>query len=327
MPSQDKFLLSASVNSSNAVTNLFDFVWPTSVALWNLQWQAKGYLAQVPNATVDELHARFVAGSGVRGANLQRLAAETAWVEMQQWFSRLLLSETCALFEGWIESALNELGIPNSVRNKNKSVLDKKLQFPTVLDSTGSIAGGVSHAIKTIQGTNGSQFFQDCFLPVLSLNRKNSRASINELLICYRAFKELRNDFVHHGGVASIKAEACYTAYLGLTKIQLGLKEKPELPAVLNGQPIELSIRGVVGLCDVVLRIIATLDCDFANSVYAEHLLKRRWISAHGGRITVTAAGQKRDSHLVRLIRQCKLPTPEALPKLFGYLNGQALVV
>ena len=110
MPSQDKFLLSASVNSSNAVTNLFDFVWPTSVALWNLQWQAKGYLAQVPNATVDELHARFVAGSGVRGANLQRLAAETAWVEMQQWFSRLLLSETCALFEGWIESALNELG-------------------------------------------------------------------------------------------------------------------------------------------------------------------------------------------------------------------------
>lgn len=229
MPSQDKLFLSSSIDSSNALTELFDFVWPTSAALWNFKWQASGFLAAYPAATEDELRSKFVHGSGIRGVNVKRAAVEKTWDEMQQWFSRLLLSEACSLFEGWIESALDELDVPNGIRGSGPRSLDKKLQFPSVLDALGNASGGSAYAVKIIVGTVPSPTMVACFEPTLLKNKKNSNAKLENLLICYRAFKEIRNDFVHHGGRASAKTDECYTAYLVETATTLGLKEKPQL--------------------------------------------------------------------------------------------------
>lgn len=327
MPSQDKLFLKCSVNTANALTNLFDFVWPASVALWNLQWQAKGFIAQVPDVTVEALHARFVLGSGVRGANLKQLAADTAWEDLQQWFARLLLSESFALFEGWIEAAFEELQVPLSVRGQGRNSLDKKLQFPSKFDSIGQLVDGVGAALAKIKLSVSSGLVLNCVYPVLTKNKKYAIADLEALMICYRAFKEVRNDFIHHGGVASPKAEECFNAFNALTVGDMGLKEKPELPQVVVGQPIRLTIRGVVGLSDVVLKLIATLDSELVNSGYGDALVKKRWIYTHNGRITIAAAGLKRDAHLIRLLRQCALPKPVALSSLFGYLNTAGLVV
>jgi hypothetical protein len=54
------------------MTALFDFVWPTAAALWNLRWQVQGFVAEVPTATVDELRKRFLFGSGLEGVDLNR---------------------------------------------------------------------------------------------------------------------------------------------------------------------------------------------------------------------------------------------------------------
>lgn len=326
MPSQDKLFLKCSVNTANAFTNLFDFVWPASVALWNLQWQAKGFIAQVPEATVEELHARFVSGSGVRGANLKQLAADTAWEELQQWFARLLLSESFALFEGWIEAAFEELQVPLYIRGQGKSSLDKKLQFPSKFDA-GRLVDGVGAALAKVQLNPSSGLVSNCIYPVLIKNKKYSLAYLENLITCYRAFKEVRNDFIHHGGIASSNSEVCFMAFDALNAGSLGLKEKPELQQVVNGQPIRLSIRGVVGLSDVVLRLIATLDSELVNSRYGDALVKKRWQYTHNGMVTVAAAGMKRDAHLTRLVKQCALPKPEALTALFGYLSAAGLVV
>lgn len=325
MASQDKLFLRCSVNTANALTNLFDFVWPASVALWNLQWQAKGFIAQVPEATVEELHARFVLGSGVRGANLKQLAADTAWEDLQQWFARLLLSESFALFEGWIEAAFEELQVPLSIRGKGNSSLDKKLQFPSRFDA-GSPVDGVGAALAKIQLNTSSGLVSICIYPVLIKNKKNALATLENLMVCYRAFKEVRNDLVHHGGIASPKAEQCFIDFDALNASSLGLKEKPELPQVVDGRPIRLSIRGVVGLSDVVLRLIATLDSELVNSGYGDALVKKRWRYAHNGLVIVAAAGLKRDAHLIRLVRKCELPKPVALTALFGYLSSAGLV-
>lgn len=325
MPSQDKLFLKCSVNTADALTNLFDFVWPASVALWNLQWQAKGFIAQVPEVTVEELHARFVLGSGVRGANLKQLAADTAWEDLQQWFARLLLSESFALFEGWIEAAFEELQVPLSIRGQGKSSLDKKLQFPSKFDA-GRLVGGVGAALAKVQLNLSSGLVLNCIYPVLIKNKKYALADLENLMICYRAFKEVRNDFIHHGGIASPKAEDCFIAFDALNAGNLGLKEKPELPQVVDGQPIRLSIRGVVGLSDVVLRLIATLDSELVNSGYGDALVKKRWLYTHNGLVTVAAAGLKRDAHLIRLVRKCALPKPVALTVLFGHLSSAGLV-
>jgi hypothetical protein len=322
MPSQDKLFLKASVDSSNALTELFDFVWPTAVALWNQQWQAKGFLAQNPSVTVEEMNERFAAGSGIWGANLHRLATDKTWPEMQQWFARLLLSETCALFEGWIEAALDELAIPSAARKP----LDKQLQFPSKFDASGAVVDGVQLAVKRVQGASGSVFMQTCFQPTQKLNKKLGLANLEALMKCYRAFKEVRNDFTHHGGRASAQAEQAFLNFDALSFANLGVKEKPELPPVSAGNDIQLSLRGVVGFSDIALRLIATLDYMLSDSDYAEPALRSRWKAAHGGLQTVKGAGAPRDQQLRKLVVSCGLPKPVNPTVLYHNLQRLRLV-
>lgn len=327
MASQDKLFLIASVDSSNALTELFDFVWPNAVALWNLQWQAKGFLAQMPDASVDDLNSRFVLGSKIRGANLHRLANQQAWSEMQQWFSRLLLSEVCALFEGWIESALDELALPQTIRKAGtRNSLDKHLQFPTSFDSSSTAIKGGMFAVAEVQGS-GSSFIQNCMLPTMAKSKKNSTRTLEKLLVCYRVFKEARNDFTHHGGRASQRTVDAYAAFAHETASSLGINEKPELPPVSLNNQIQLSLRGVVGFSDVVLRLIATFDLLLSDSAFAENVLKKRWREKHGGLISVKPPGKERDNQLAKLIRQCNLPTPTNPTALYTQLHGWRLVV
>jgi hypothetical protein len=154
MAGATKLFFASSENSTRELTYLFDFVWPTAAALWNLQWQAKGFRTQVPSVTEDELNARFVSGSGIRGVNFARLEA-AGWGDVQQWFARLLLSETCALFEGWIKSVLDELVLPSSYQRTGKQALDKKLQFPSKYDNAGNATGGAWFGIESLRPTGG----------------------------------------------------------------------------------------------------------------------------------------------------------------------------
>ena len=43
------FAFSETDEAADEITRLFEFVWPTATALWNLRWQVGGFLAIVPN--------------------------------------------------------------------------------------------------------------------------------------------------------------------------------------------------------------------------------------------------------------------------------------
>lgn len=57
--------------ASDQITALFNFVWPTAAALWNLRWQVQGFVAEVPSATVDQPEQRFVFGSKIDTVDLK----------------------------------------------------------------------------------------------------------------------------------------------------------------------------------------------------------------------------------------------------------------
>src|SRR4051794_17113582 len=105
---RELFFLS-SRRAANRLTDVFDFVWPTASAIWNLRWQVAGYIAVVPDATEDQLVGRFVAGSGIRGVNLRKACTQHSWEHQQQQFARFLLVEFCALYEAWCISIIKEL--------------------------------------------------------------------------------------------------------------------------------------------------------------------------------------------------------------------------
>lgn len=77
--------------TSKQVTEIFDFLWPTAAAMWNLRWQVEGYLRIRPDATVGELENRFVLGSSIHGANIRKACSELSWDEQQEEFAKFLL--------------------------------------------------------------------------------------------------------------------------------------------------------------------------------------------------------------------------------------------
>ncbi|WP_426336997.1 hypothetical protein ACN9MY_06220 [Pseudoduganella sp. R-31] len=323
-----KLFLTASKDSSQELTSLFDFVWPTSAAIWNMQWQVKGYRAQMPTATPDEMGARFTSGSGIQNVNFKQLE-QASWSDMQGWFAKLLLSESCALFEGWIASALDELKVPDTVRKRTtKSSIDKQLQFPSEIDASGSATKGLQKGLASLHASGKSAALQASFQAPLMASRKNASSHIEKLLVCYRVFKEARNCFTHHGGRANQKTVDAYSSYATETPVTLGLKEKPIMPPItVVGSPIELSLRGVVGFSDVVFRLIHTLDAEFAVSSYAEQVFASIWTSKHPTPVTLKSIPAKRHTQLKGMVHACGLPRPTSLASLDTYMQNQGLVI
>lgn len=322
-----RLFLTASKDSSQELTSLFDFVWPTSASIWNMQWQVKGYRAQMPLATTDEMGGRFLSGSGIKNVNFKQLE-QTSWSDMQAWFAKLLLSESCSLFEGWIASALDELQIPESVRKlTTRNSLDKRLQFPSTFDASGTATGGLQKALDEIHAPAKSAAMQTSFQVPLAASTKNAKAHVENLLVCYRVYKEARNCFTHHGGRATKTAVDAYAKYTVETAISLGLKEKPIMSPILNiGDPIQLQLRGVVGFSDVVLRLIHTLDVELAISSYAERVFYEIWTRNHAIPVKLKSTPSARHTQLKGMVHQCGLPRPDQLPSLDSYMQSQGLV-
>ena len=165
---------------------------------------------------------------------------------------------------------------------------------------------------------------ESCFLPTQSKNKKLG-VSIDNALICYRAFKEARNDFTHHGGRASKKTVDAISRYHNESAASLGVKEMPQMPTASFGAPIELSLRGVVGFSDIVVKTIAALDLALSNSEFAEKMVVKRWVEKHKGRVFIKA-GTSRDARITKLAVQCGLPRPVDISTLYDYLYRRQMV-
>jgi len=303
---QEKLFLLTSKQIARRLTEVFDFVWPTATAIWNLRWQVAGFVAACPEATDSDLNGRFNVGSGIRGANLRRACIDSSWEDQQQEFARFLLFEFCALYESWCESALHELTSP--------SKLSKHLQFPTTIKN-GIASEGVQHAINSIAATNSPAMLGSIY-PTIAQNKKNSPQHIEQLLTCYRYFKEVRNSLIHAGGGTSAKFVSAESAYQQLTAAQLGIKEKPAFNGHAAGSRVTLSLRGVVGFGEIVLRLVSTLDAEITKTMKAEQAFLQRWKEFHGDSpIQVSANSNLCKDRIKRLVRKLGLPTPVITPQ------------
>src|SRR4051812_329709 len=102
------------------LTSLYDLINPSVAAMWNLRWQVRGYVEENGSATKDELHGRFVAGSGIGSANLRRHCLERSWDEQTGEIALFGVFAAIGLYEGW--AAAFEVGTANQ---------REALQFPS----------------------------------------------------------------------------------------------------------------------------------------------------------------------------------------------------
>lgn len=308
----------ASRKTYEQVTGVFDFLWPTAAAMWNLRWQVDGYLRVRRNATVAELENRFVSGSGIHGANIRRACSELSWDQQQGEFAKFLLITIFALYESWLKIVLEDLGTWSRQ-------VEKQLQFPTSVQSGKRT--GVWEAIDGVTAQE-SPMLKDAFYAALISHRKNALPYLDNLMKCYRYFKESRNCLIHNGGIANDKAEQVYLEFSAIANAaDLGIADPPQHFPVATGAPIHMTLHGIVGFCDVVLRLIATLDAELSRSAGAEKVFHRYWVAANSKKyILKTGDPAKRKRQIQRLVSKLELPEPAKTEDIEQYLLAHRLV-
>ncbi|MDB6063982.1 MAG: hypothetical protein JWR26_190 [Pedosphaera sp.] len=310
------YFFTATESAHNQITKLYDFVWPTAAAMWNLRWQVAGYVKAVPNATVEQLRARFTEGADIHGANLQRACIEHGWDEQKDAFARILLINTIAIYEGWLDEVLDTMG-------KNTKFLQTGLQFPESVLVPGK---GVRSAIAEITAVE-SNILRGSFFSELCKGRHYASSKLDAMMLCYRLFKEIRNSDMHGGGVAEQRLVDAYAQFSTVaTTADLGVSEVPVHFPTAIGTKAKLSLRGVVGFSHIVLKIIATLDAELSRSESAEKYFIRKWKLTHPYRLSLSSGSAKRENKVKQFVKKAGFPKPAKPEALGDWLKQKALV-
>lgn len=260
----DKFFFNSSKLFGAQMTDLYDFIWPTVTAIWNLRGQVSKYLkAKGPSATKEDLVAKFKnpADKHVR-PNLYRSCIEFSWDRQVEDLSKTILINLFAYYESWVENILEEFGINTKTNQKN-------MQFP----SSGTKGINQVHTLLT---NSKSTLLRNAFYTTYKTSKKYSYTNIDNLLIAYRYFKECRNSLVHLGGNVDQKLVDASNAYHALTAANLDMQVKPEYTHFALGDKVKLHIKGVAGLTEILLRIVTTMDAEFLQSIRAENIFAHR---------------------------------------------------
>lgn len=235
------------------ITELFDDLWPTVTAIKNLRWQVNGYYHEMNVKQNAKLSGRFVdCEDKTNRPNLYRACIEQTWEQQEYSISRNLLTNIFALYEGWLEVVLPMLGI-----NEKKG---KLLQFPDSARDT----------LLALQ-THPNSALVDAFYGVyVSKNGCYQLAHLENYLKVYRFFKECRNSIIHRGGKSDQRTIDAYNSTIDLTASDLDVEEVPEMFAVTTvDDVVRLSLRGVVGFSQIVLKLVEVIDAELIKTTKA----------------------------------------------------------
>lgn len=297
----------ATKNALKSITTTFDTVWPTAVGLWNLRCLVNGVRHEYPDITESELANKFSVGSGIHGVNYKRAFSDNSWEQQQMDFAWILLNSTFPIYEEWL------LELKTTIF-KNMDV--KAMQSPT------AIANEVSRLTN-----NQSSILTNAFYSTYCGKRERNYQHITELMMCYKAFKEARNCFMHHGVTADCKLINAYNAFINsASEAILGVKEIPILNAPTLDERINLSLRGVVGFSYVLIKILVSLDTELLRSKEAEIELVDRFKKSHTTMPKLKSDQNKANQQVEHLIMQCSFPKPQSVNDIKNFLLTEHLI-
>jgi hypothetical protein len=282
---------------------LQNFTWPTLAAIYHFQDAVLE--ATRSGASRDDLKRKYYDAVGVQ---VDRSGFNQSFVDFgrTEIASRLAahhLFDLAGLYETWVDAIVGRFNVSNPPH------IGKQLQFPTTV-SSGSAAHGVAFALRELS-VNESNFMRQEILPVVRQHKKYSRPALNNLLIAYRAYKELRNCLIHRGGVADGRAEDRSMEYEALTPADLNLTRKPAFSPMRQGAKVEIPLEAVGGLSEVLLRIVTTIDAELSVTAEAEEELWLRWCE-HYGMNAIRFTPKKADmaARMKHFAQHAHLPVP-----------------
>lgn len=312
-------VLFESVDFAERVTEMYDFVWPTATAMWNLRRRVQRFMRAYPNATKNDLHCRFVEGSGIRGENLERACIKHEWEHQQRYFANIILVNLFAHYESWCNAICNRFDAPQDI--------EKDLQFWVRIknEKKRRITRRFDDAVRLL-AAQPSATMATAFGTVYQRSKRYAGTDLEAMLNCLRFFKESRNVVAHQGAKASERLVEAYRKWLPFASAaRLGVKEVPRHSAPILGQPCSLDLRGVVGFGHVLLRIVETVDADLAGTKQAEEALIERW-RERVGTLKVRPSKAKARDQVLAAIGRIGMLRPLVTDDLLAMLRANRLV-
>ena len=291
------------------ITELFDNVWPQVTAMKNLRWQVKGYYEENQIGINEGLSRKFVEPADkTNRPNLYRTCIQQNWEDQEYFIAKNLLVQIFACYEAWCDNILKLL-------HRNAHNDGKKLQFP----------GDVT-TLLTAMKNGASQAIKDAFYDAYVNNSKlHAPQCLDNWLKIYRYFKESRNCIMHEGGVTNQRVVDAYMEASTLTKESLRVEEVPIMCVPVLGEYLNLSLRGVVGLSQIILRIVETLDIEMIQCKYADEYFVNRIKEECSRDITSEDKQLRKVKSVVQKGRFVKPENPEIL--LTTLLNANVFSV
>jgi hypothetical protein len=308
------------------MSDLYDFIWPTVSVLVYVRSRAHKLKTLSPSQQNEalkkwlqsprNLRAEYRTISGLKRASLAKTLIQDSWRDQEQIIASLVLINIFAIYEGWLDDLWVELD-PGQQLGGRKKFIDA-VQFPYRTRKHEDWTWAASQLSSA-----RSSDLEACFGARLRSKRLYSAADILSLLKCYRIFKEIRNVLIHRNGKVGQYLIAAQTDFSSVSTI--GNRSIPlatASPVVLGGD-IFLSLYGIVGFNDVVLRIMATLDAEAGVTIFGENALEHFYASA----VVTKSISGNRDSTLRKMIHEYGLWAPTNVRPFEAFLNRRAISI
>ncbi|OOP73187.1 hypothetical protein [Clostridium beijerinckii] len=315
-----KYFMEETVYALEQISKLYHFIWPSILALRNYKNKVDEYVKDNPEVSENMLNKLFAEDFEYNGIDFHKAIINKTWEEHLEDFAIVLLTNAFAIYEGWL-SEICEVTEFNGYTNSYGKFIkyEKVFQFP----SNGN--NGIGRALNELNNTRCDAMIDSFYANTVN-NKKYSLNKIENLLICYRFFKELRNSFIHNGGICDKKLFDSYNFYQRIANISLlGVKEVPNVNPVILNEPITLDIRGVVGLTDVIIRMIITIDAEISKSEFGLRYFMKKWIDGCEIGRTMKKDKEKRKIQFHRYIQRLGFPVTHDIDKLIGYFENSSL--
>lgn len=248
------------------ITEQFKLVHPLRTSMLYTRKAVAQIIAE--NQTADNAYLKAVIDpdDNVHGTGYKDAFLNTPWEEQEEQLAWLLLNNLFAVHEGWAESLFLE-------RFDGKGY--QKEAFVKILEKKN-----LSSKFTSYYATNPkkSKLFTDTFFDVYKDTSKLDFSKLDNYMLMYRYFKEMRNAFMHGNCIASQRVIDAYNDYSAVaTTTDLDVTEVPSIIQPILGQKVHLNIRGVIGFSDFVQRILIISDINLIQTKAAEdEFLSRR---------------------------------------------------
>lgn len=295
------------------ITDLFDFVHPMRIGFLYAREEVSR-LMRSDKITNDDLQKIIDPLHQVPGVNYIRAFSQVTVEEQDEKISWVLLNNLFSIYEGWTSNMYIDY-FERANLGFRQSTFTKNLQFPKLQRKL---------AEYFLPPDKISTITTNAFYEAYVSKNKQDINKLDNLLMCYRVFKEMRNCYMHNGSVVNENLQDAYIEFLEVaTTTALDVPEVPRVIAPQNGEKVKLSLRGVIGFAEIVRKMLIIVDNELIKSKAAELHWKNNVPDEHR-KLTLNSKMEKVRNQMGKFANECGFITPHYSDELKQWLvnNG-----